>query len=140
MRSPLAFSNPLEGASDQRFAALCSLWHSLASVNVDLSRDDGLFWQTLPVPSVGQCFSLANGWIFDGLECGELVRGVGIQLEYRTPTLCLRPHAVQERIERDGMLDVFDRPGVQDEVVTQWIQESDIIDGEVRNLDTLWRR
>ena len=136
----LAFSNPLEGTSDQRFAALCSLWHSLVSLNVDLSRDDDLVWRTVPVPSVGQCFSLSNGWIVDGLECGELVRGIGIHLEYRTPTLCLWSHAVQDRFERDGMLDVFDRPGVQDEVVTQWMEAFNTNDEDVRNLDTLWRR
>ena len=138
-RAPQAFSNPLEGACDQRFAALCDLWHKLVSF-ADFSRDDSLAWRTLPIPCPGHCFSLANRWIVDGLEYEELVSGkLALSPECREPALHLDPTVVQERVERDGMLDVSDRPSVQHEVVTQRMAAFGE-DGEVQSMDQKWRR
>ena len=139
MRSLPAFSNPLEGTCDQRFAALSDLWHKLVSF-ADFSRDDSLVWRTLPVPCPGRCFSLANRWIVDGLEYEELVDGeLALSPEYREPTLHLRPKVVQESMERDDTLDVSDRPSFQHEVVVQRM-DSFGEDEEVHSIDQKWRR
>ena len=135
------FSSPLEGTSEARFAALCDLWHKLVSF-ADFSRDDSLFWPCLPIPCPGQCFSLANRMLIQGLEYEDLVYGQLLVPTYREPSLHLHPELVKQRhehLEDDAMLDAPDRLRLSHDIV---IQEMTGVcaEGEEFTVEQPWRR
>ena len=70
-----------------------------------------------PFAYPGQCFSLADLGVVDGLEYGErgsVGRELAVNPEYREPTVHLLPPKVaQKRVGCDGMLDVSDLPSLR---------------------------
>ncbi len=85
---------------------------------------------------------LARQWVdrrWSGVRRARLRRARARAFEYREPTLHLHPRVVQERLERNGMLDDSDRPSMQHEVFAQRM-EAFGEDEEVCSVDQKWRR